>query len=161
QRLQVLEIEQRQLFVVGDFEGDIEHAFLRLAQVHQARQKEWPQFGDGGADRMALLAEQVPEDDGIGLVILLVADLLVAPTYPWPALAPLGNGRKVTLNFGAEHRHALVRKALSEALQRHGLAGSGGAGDETVAVGEAEIDELRFDALADIDAVLRRCASIS
>src|SRR5262249_17820916 len=28
QRLQVLEIEQRQLFVVGDFEGDIEHAFF-------------------------------------------------------------------------------------------------------------------------------------
>jgi len=81
QRLQVLEIEQRQLFV-GDFEGDIEHAFLRLAQVHQAGQKERAQFGDGGADRMALLAEQVPEDDRIGLVILLVADLLVARLDP-------------------------------------------------------------------------------
>src|SRR5262245_59924414 len=73
-------------------------------------------------------------------------------------LALLGNAGKVALNVGAEHGPALVREALSEALQSHGLAGSGGAGDETVAVGEAEIDEFGLDALADIDAVLRRRA---
>ena len=61
-RLQVVEVEQQQALLVGDPEGDVEHAFLRLVEVHQPREQQRPHFGDGGADRMALLAEQVPED---------------------------------------------------------------------------------------------------
>ena len=68
--LQVLEIDERQLLVVGDLEGDIEHALLRLAQIHQARQQQRPERGDRRADRMALVAEQVPEDHGIGLEVV-------------------------------------------------------------------------------------------
>jgi hypothetical protein len=56
-------------------------------------------------------------------------------------------------HVGAEHWHALIGEAFGQALQSDGLARSGGAGDEPVAVGEAEIDELGLDALADIDAV--------
>ena len=71
QGLQVLEIDQRQLLVVGDLEGDVEHAFLRLAQIHQPRQQQRPELRDRRADRMALLAEQIPEDHGIGLEVLV------------------------------------------------------------------------------------------
>ena len=34
--LQVLEVEERQLFLVGDLEGDVEHAFLRVVEIHEA-----------------------------------------------------------------------------------------------------------------------------
>ena len=63
QRAQILEVEQRQVAVVGDPEGDVEHAFLRVVELEQARQQQRPHLGDGGADRVALLAEQVPEHD--------------------------------------------------------------------------------------------------
>ncbi|MCY1236427.1 hypothetical protein D9M72_490810 [compost metagenome] len=35
QRLQVLQVEQRQAALVGDLEGDVEHALLRIGRVHQ------------------------------------------------------------------------------------------------------------------------------
>ena len=58
---QVLEVEQQQAALVGDAEGDVEHALLGLVEVEQARQQQRPHLGDRGADRVALLAEQVPE----------------------------------------------------------------------------------------------------
>ena len=153
QRLQVLEIDQRQLLVVGDLEGDIEHAFLGLAQIHESRQQQRSKLRDRRPDRVPLLAEQVPEDHRIGLVLDGVADLLGARLDPALGLALLGDAREIALHVGAEHRHALIGETFRQALQRHGLAGAGGAGDQAVAVGEPEPDELRLDALADIDAV--------
>ncbi|MCY1291948.1 hypothetical protein D9M70_411550 [compost metagenome] len=35
QRLQVFQVEQRQAALVGDLEGDVEHALLRIGRVHQ------------------------------------------------------------------------------------------------------------------------------
>ena len=66
QRLQVLQVDQRQLLVVGELESDVEHAFLGVVEVHQARQEQRPHLRDGGADRMPLLAEQIPEDHRVG-----------------------------------------------------------------------------------------------
>jgi hypothetical protein len=43
---------------------------------------------------------------------------------------------KVALHVGHEHRHADVGEGFGHLLQRHRLAGAGGAGDEAVAVGE-------------------------
>ena len=51
QRAQVLEVEQQQALVVGDLEGDVEHALLRVVELEQARQQQRPHLGDGGADR--------------------------------------------------------------------------------------------------------------
>ncbi len=62
-RAQVLEVEQQQPLLVGDAEGDIEHALLRLVEIQQPRQQQRPHLRDRRADRMALLAEQVPEHD--------------------------------------------------------------------------------------------------
>ena len=156
QRLQVLQVDQRQLVVVGELESDVEHAFLGVVKVHQPRQEQRPHLRDGGADRMPLLAEQIPEDDRVGLVVDRVADLLGPRLDPAFGLALLGDAGEIALHVGAEDRHAGVGEALGEALQGDGLAGAGGPGDEAVAVGEPQPDIFRLDASPDIDAVGRR-----
>jgi hypothetical protein len=79
QRLQVLHVEQQQAFLVGKAEGDVHDAFLRLGEVHQARQQQRPHFRDRGADRMALLAEQIPEDDRKFLEVIRIELDLARP----------------------------------------------------------------------------------
>src|SRR5688500_3420150 len=51
QRLQVLEIEERQLLVVGDLESDIEHALLRVVKIHKTREQQWSHLRDRRPDR--------------------------------------------------------------------------------------------------------------
>ena len=62
-RTQVLEVEQEHAVVVGDAEDEREDAGLGVVQVEQAAQEQRPHLRDGRADGMALLAEDVPEDD--------------------------------------------------------------------------------------------------
>ena len=61
-RLEVGKIEQQQLLFIGVAEGDVEDAFLRLVEVHQAREEQRPHLADRGANRVTLFAVQVPED---------------------------------------------------------------------------------------------------
>ena len=56
---------------------------------------------------------------------------------------------KIALDVGGEHRHAGVREAFRQNLQRYRLTGAGRAGDEPVAIREREIEVFGFDALAD------------
>jgi hypothetical protein len=65
---------------------------------------------------MALLAEQVPEDDGISLELWREADFLGARFDPRLGLARFGDARQIALHIGAEHRHAVGGEALGEAL---------------------------------------------
>ena len=62
-RLQVLEVEEQQPLLVGDPEGDVEDALLGVVEIEEAGEEQRPDLGDGGADGMAVLAEEVPEDD--------------------------------------------------------------------------------------------------
>ena len=113
QRLQILEVEKQQALLVGDPEGDVEHAFLRVGEVHQARQKQRPHFRDGGADRMALFAEQVPEDDRELLEVVRVELIASARSRRGNPLArPSGDAGEVALHVGAEDRHALRSRSL-------------------------------------------------
>src|SRR5262245_31817920 len=102
---------------------------------------------------MSLLAEQVPEDYGVAFEFVLVADLLVPGLDPRFGFARLGKTGQIAFHVGAEHRNALAGKALGKPLKRERLAGAGGAGDQAMAVGQAQVNELRLDALAQIDAV--------
>jgi hypothetical protein len=82
-----------------------------------------------------LFAEDVPErgraraPDRLGQAMLGQAGLELVR-----GLAGLGNAGQVTFDVGHEHRHAQPREALGQRLQRDGLAGAGGAGDQAVAV---------------------------
>ena len=62
QRPQVLQVEQQQPLIVGDFERDVENTLLGVGKIHQPRQQQRPHFGNRRADRMPLLAEEIPED---------------------------------------------------------------------------------------------------
>ena len=145
QRLEILEIEQRQAALIGDLEGDVDDAFLRIRGVHQAREQQRAHLGHGGADAVALLAVEIPEDDGEFLEIVgRQADLVGALLEKVLRLAHGADARKVALHVGAEHRHAGIRKALGEDLQRHRLAGAGRAGHEAVAVAEFQVQIFRL-----------------
>ena len=56
----------------------------------------------------------------------------------------------------SEDWHALIGKSFSENLQGYGLAGAGGACNQTVAVGQLQIEELFFLRRADENLVFVR-----
>ena len=140
QRLQVLHVEQRQSVLVGNLEGDVEHAFLGIAQIHQPRQEQRSHLGQRRANPVALFAEQVPEDHRELLELIEVqADRRGALLKEILVFAYGGNAGKVAFHVGAEHRHAGIGKTLRQDLQRHRLAGADRASDQPVPVGIAEI----------------------
>ena len=77
--LKVAKVEQQQTFLIRIFEGDRQHTFLRFVKAHQPRQQQGSHFADGSADRMALVAIEIPEDRGvIGKAVICDADFLGA-----------------------------------------------------------------------------------
>ena len=73
--------------------------------------------------------------------------------------ARLGEAGKVALHIGHEHRHADRGQALRERLQRDGLAGAGGAGDQAVAVRECgQQKALGLVVLGDQDGLDHGCS---
>ena len=133
---QVVHVEEQQAVVVGDAVGDGEHGLLDLVEAQHAREEERADLGGGGAHRVALLAEDVPEHDwGAVEVPGGEAELLDARVDLLVAAAGLRDAGEVALDVGGEDRHADAAERLGEHLQRHGLAGAGGAGDEAVPVG--------------------------
>ena len=159
ERLQVLEIEEQHAFGVGDAEDDIQNAFLRVVQIHHAREQKRPHLGNRRADRVALLAEQIPEDHGELVGLKIDADILRALQNKIFFVAGLGNSRQIALDIGGKYRNAGARKPFGEHLQRHGLAGAGGAGDEAVPVGEFQGEIFGLNAFADENLVAGAAAS--
>ena len=136
--LQVLQIEQRQLFLVRQPESDVQHALLRLGQLHQARQQERPHLGHGRTHRVALFAKEIPERDRERPVLQVQPDSR-RPFHERGMQLVIGRAclcqtRNVALDVGQEHRHARRRKAFGQNLQRHRLACAGGPGDQPVTV---------------------------
>ena len=86
-----------------------------------------------------------------GVLVVFEADLGGALQQEVLRLADLGDAGKVALDVGGEHRNAGARKALGQHLQRHGLAGAGGAGDEAMPVREPEIEVFWLYALTEED----------
>jgi hypothetical protein len=157
QRAQVLEIEQQQALVVGDLEGDREHALLGLVQPEQPRQQHRAHLRHGGADRMTLLAEQVPEHRRKAtLLVPGKTDRLGPFGQLGMRRSGLTDAGQVALHVGHEHRDAMRGKSFGQHLERHRLARAGRAGDQTVAVGKRKIEQLRRVSLADQHGVLRR-----
>ncbi len=128
-------------------EDDVEHAFLGVVEIEQARQQQRPHFGNGGPHRMALFAIEIPEDHRIiGIGIILHAQF---PGPPFQLVGVLecrraghGYAGQVALHVGHEHRHAGSGEAFRHALQGHRLAGAGGARDQPVAIGPPQLQGL-------------------
>ena len=161
QRLQVLEVQQRQPFFVGHAEGDVQHPFLHVRQFQQARQQQRPHLGHGGADRVALLAQQIPEGHGKSGVVQVKPDGRGALRERLVQFVVGRAGgrqpRQIALHVRQEHRHTGGREAFGQDLQRHGLAGAGGPRDQPVTIGLVQQHDLRLAvilaATADEDAV--------
>src|SRR5689334_18361812 len=97
---------------------------------------------------MPLFAEHVPEHDRTSFVAQLDAECLRTLSDLRIVAASRRDPRKVPLNVGHEHGNTDARKLLRHRLQRHGLARTSRARDESVAVAErgqqSEIGVARF-----------------
>ncbi|MEY9788955.1 hypothetical protein ABIE77_003514 [Sinorhizobium fredii] len=103
---------------------------------------------------MALFAVEIPEDHRELLEFIgREADLLGALDKEVLRLADRPDAGQIALHVGAEDRNAGVREALGKDLQRHGLAGAGGAGDQAMAVAELQFQIFRL-----VDRIVRLAA---
>ena len=109
-RAQVLEIEKRQPLIVGDAEGDIEHAFLGLVETKQPRQQQRPHFRDGGADRVALLAVEIPEHRRELVRLIFDPQILGALDEGLLGLADRRDAGQIALDVGGKDRDAGLEK---------------------------------------------------
>ena len=132
---QVLQIEQQQTIVVGNFEHQLQHAGLGFIEVEHAREQQRPQITHRGAHRVALGAQHVPQRGGKGgkrrggqAARGQHFGQLVAQR------ARLRDAAQVALDIGHKHRHAQIRKTFGQGLQGDGFARAGGAGDQAMAV---------------------------
>ena len=132
--MQICKIEQQQSIVIGMAEDDLEYALLRFIQIEQTREQQWPHFGHCGADRVALLAIQIPEDDRvIGIGIIIHAQLFRAFFQLVRMFKRRRTGhadaRQIAFHIGDENGDTIGRKALCQPLQRHRFTRAGRACD--------------------------------
>ena len=133
---QILQVQQQQTVLVRHTEDDVENAGLDLGQVQETTQKRRPHLGHGDAHGNALLAEDIPEAGGIGLILpVLNAEALNAALHILAVHTGTAHAAEIALHVRQEHGDAHIGEGLRHHLQGDGLAGAGGAGDEAVAVG--------------------------
>ncbi|MHC2292853.1 hypothetical protein ACVIJW_008723 [Bradyrhizobium barranii subsp. barranii] len=154
QRAQILHVDEGQPVVVGDAEGDVEHAFLHVVQVEHAREQKRPHLRDGCPHGMTLFAEHVPEHCRELVGLKRQAHLGGTLDDEILGLADLGDAGEVTLDVGREDRNAGARKSFRHDLQRYRLTGSGSTRDEAVAIGEPERQPCLLVSLADENLVV-------
>ena len=136
-RAQILEVEQQQPVVVGELERKRQDARLRFVELENARPQQRAEIARRRANRVALLAEDVPEDRReAGELGCVSSDQLQSLLELRRRHAGLAHARQVSLDVGHEHRHADRREPLGDDLQRDRFAGAGRPGDKAVAVGE-------------------------
>ena len=150
-RPKILQVEQQESLLVGDAEGDVQNTFLDLVQVQQSRQQQRSHFDDGRADRMTLLAEQIPEHDGEFVGFIGEAEVLGALDECVFRVPDGSDTGQIALDVGREHRNSGTRKAFGKHLERHGLSGAGRPGDQTMPIAVVKRQILGLDALADED----------
>ena len=136
-RAQILEVEQQEAVVVGDLEYQLQHAGLRVVQVEQAGEQDGAHVGDRRAHRMTLLAGHIPECcRELGRRPVGYAEHLQPFVELRRFRADGSDAGQIALDVGHEHRHTNAGKTFGEDLQRDRLAGAGGAGNQTVAIGQ-------------------------
>ena len=158
QRAQIFQVEQQQTVVVGKFESERQHARLGVVELQNSGPQQRSEIAGRRANRVALLAENVPENGRkAGETRRLDADELQPLLELRRGHAGLAHTSQVTLDVRHEDRNADGREALGDDLQRDGLPGAGRAGDEAVAVGQCRQQaKLQFAVLGDDKRVRHR-----
>ena len=103
--------------LVGDLERDVQHAFLDVVQIHHAGQQQRTHFRDGGAHRMTLFAENVPENRRKAVGLEVEPDIGCPFDDKILGLAQFRDAGEVALDIGREHRNPGPRKSLGHHLQ--------------------------------------------
>ena len=138
QRAQVLKVEQQPAVVIGDLEHQSQHARLHVVESQDSRKQQRAEVADGRAQRMPLLAEDVPEHRGEAAERgHFRADLREALLEFRRHCTALRNAGEVTFDVGHEYRHADRRKAFRHHLQAHRLACACGPCNEAMAIRHA------------------------
>ena len=134
---QVFHVEQQQPLIVGDLEHQLQHAALGVVEVEQARQQQGPHVGNGGAHRVAEFAEHIPHHHRGGLWLPVGnAQCIEAFLQFFRSDAGHAKAGQIALGIGQKHRHTGIRQLFCHALQSDSLAGTGGPGNQAMAVGE-------------------------
>ena len=141
QGTQILQVQQRQPGLVGVVEDQVERGLLGVVQVQHLGQQQRAERGHGGPHRDAAAeAAERQELHRIAGRLPVVTGLGGAFAGPVAGGARGGQAGQVALHVGHHHRHALGRELFGQQLQRLGLAGAGGAGDQAVPVEHAQWD---------------------
>ncbi len=129
-RAQIFEVEQQQPLIVGDAEDNLQHAALDLVEIQQARQQQRAEIGNGGAHRMTLFAEDIPQHHRTALRLPVGDADLRQPRQQFLALlASRRDAGQVAFHVRHKYRHADRGERFRQLLQRYGFAGTGRAGD--------------------------------
>ena len=64
---QIFEIEQQHAVVVSNAEHQLQDAFLRVIEVQQSTQQQWPHVRNRRSHRVTCSAKHIPENNWIGL----------------------------------------------------------------------------------------------
>ena len=130
-----------------------ERRLLHVVEPEHLGQQGRPERRHGGPDRHTLaVAAEGEELDRVRGRLPVVPDLRGPGGDLLARLARRGHAGQVTLDVGQEDRHAGRAKLLGHRLQRLGLAGAGGAGDQPVPVHHRQRDphlRRRVTAVAD------------
>ena len=155
-RTQVLEVQQKQSIFVGDFENDVEHAFLGVVQLKQAPKQQWAHFRNGRAHWVALPAEHVPKHHRRGFASEIVDLKLLRALEDFRIIsARLTEAGEVALHVRHKDRHTAGAEILRERLQRDRFPRASGARNQTVAVRHFRKQKDLFFRLCDEDRFVR------
>ena len=138
---QILEIQQRQTLLGGVMEDQTEGGLLILVEPEDLRQQDRAEGGDAGPHRHADATG--PEREELRRIRRShpgVAGVLGAFVDPVAGLPRPSQPGQVALEVRHHHRHAGGGQLLGDHLEGLGLAGAGGAGDQTVAVHHRQRD---------------------
>jgi len=133
--LEVLQVEEQQPVVVGHLEGQRQDPFLDVVEVEHPGQKHRSHLGDGGPERMPLLAEDVPEDHRSARGLERDAQSLHPIEHLLVRLGGQRHAGEIPLHVGQEDRHADAGEPLGQYTEGDGLPGAGGTGHQAVPVG--------------------------
>ncbi len=150
---EILEVEDQQAVFVGDAEDQVQDAGLGVVELEQPGEKQRSHFRDGGPQRMPQFPKDIPKGDG------KAGGGEVGESERHGAFADLGilstglaDSGQVAFDVGQEHGHAQGTESFGESLERDGLSGAGGAGNQAVAIGQGRQQfEAMRTGLGDVD----------